>query len=63
LTPISKFEKRSLEEFVNAGLKAVHGERIREAQKENRELSKKERKFKKLTFEDIACQDKERYRV
>ena len=60
---MSKFEKRSLEEFVNAGLKSVHEDRLKEAQKENRELSKKERKFTKLTLADIGPGDKDRYRV
>jgi hypothetical protein len=63
LTTISKFEKRALAAFVNAGRKAAHAERIAEMQKENNELSKKDRKFKKLTYKQIQCPEKDRYRV
>ena len=54
MTPISKFEKRNLEQFVNAGLKAAHADRIKELQKGGAKLPKKDRKFKYVSFEDFG---------
>ena len=63
LRTISKFEKRNLEAFVNAGLKAVHDEHIKELAKENKDIPKKDRKFKRVTIDDIGPDPKDRYRV
>ena len=60
---ISKFERRNLAKFVNNGLREVHQEKIKANPKEHLALSKKDRKFKNLTVDDIGPSDKDRYRV